>query len=51
MNIFEALLLLAKVLLGLFLWYLVYHAYIVFKAFRWRAEDRLIARAMDRDNG
>jgi len=51
MNIFEALLLLAKVLLGLFLLYLVYHGYIVFKAFRWRAEDRLIARAMDRDNG
>ncbi len=51
MNIFETLLLLAKILLGLFLLYLVYHGYIVFKAYRWRAEDRLIARALERDNG
>src|SRR5512139_3576802 len=51
MNIFEALLLLAKILLGLFMLYLVYHGYIVFKAYRWRAEDRLIARALEHDNG
>jgi hypothetical protein len=51
MNIFETLLLLVRILLCLFLLYLVYHGYIVFKAFRWRAEDRLIARAMERDNG
>jgi hypothetical protein len=51
MNIFETLLLLARILLDMFLLYLVYHGYIVFIAYRWRAQDRLIARAMERDNG
>jgi hypothetical protein len=50
-HIFEVLLLLARILLGLFLLYLVYHGYIVFIAYRWRAQDRLISRAMERDNG
>jgi hypothetical protein len=50
-HIFEVLLFLAKALVGLFLLYLVYHGYIVFIAYRWRAQDRLISRALERDNG
>jgi hypothetical protein len=49
-HIFEALLFLARILLVLFLLYLVYHGYIVFTAYRWRAQDRLIARALEHDN-
>ena len=47
MNIFE---IAVRVALVLFALYMLNQLYIVFKAIRWRSEDKLIARALERQD-
>lgn len=45
MNIFEIAI---RVALVLFAFYMLNQLYILIRAFRWRSQDKLIARAMER---
>jgi hypothetical protein len=43
MNTFE---ILVRIVLALILLYILWHGYVVFVAYRWRAQDKLISRAL-----
>jgi hypothetical protein len=47
MNIFEIAI---RVVLALFVLYLLNQLYIIVTAYRWRSQDKLIARAMERQD-